>query len=424
MAGRVIYLVRSWPRLSQTFILNEVLGLERRGVPLTIVSLVRSGEPLAHPQVGMVASAVTYLDERTRFVGWRRLGDHAAVAVAHPGRYLRTLLFCLAHPGLAAGYGDLTAVRCLHHAVKIARQELRTAAVDGSAVHVHAHFAHDPALVGLFLARLIDLPFSFTGHARDLVQIPADALARRAAAAAAVVTCCEANAHYIRSSVPAASLPPLRVIHHGVELNRFAPIPPRGAAGVPMLLSVGRLVEKKGFGDLLRALAALRADGVDFRCRIYGSGPLLDPLLVQRDELGLRDRVQLMGAVSSPEIVAALAAADVFVLAPRVTADGDRDGIPNVLVEAMASRLPVVATSAGGVPELVAHDVNGLLVPPEDVVGLAAALRRLIAEPATRARLASEARRTVEADYDVDAAAIAMEAVFRPAAVVVEERLS
>jgi glycosyltransferase involved in cell wall biosynthesis len=150
----------------------------------------------------------------------------------------------------------------------------------------------------------------------------------------------------------------------------------------------------------------------------------LDPLLTQRDELGLRDRVQLMGAVSSPEIVAALAAADVFVLAPRVTADGDRDGIPNVLVEAMASGLPVATTSAGGVPELVAHDINGLLVPPEDVVGLALALRRLIVEPATRARLASEARRTVEADYDVDAAAIAMEAVFRPAAAVVEERLS
>jgi glycosyltransferase involved in cell wall biosynthesis len=276
----------------------------------------------------------------------------------------------------------------------------------------------------MFLARLLGLPFTFTGHARDLLQIPARSLARRAAEATNVVTCCEENARYIASVVPTEALPPVRVIHHGVELARFVPADHRDAGHFPMLVSVGRMVEKKGFGDLLSALATLREDLVPFRCRIYGNGPLLDELLAQRDALGLREHVQFMGAVSSPEILQALQSADAFALTPRVTQDGDRDGIPNVLVEAMACGLPVVTTTAGGIAELVADDVNGLLVPSGAVDEVAAALRRVLTDPQTRRRLGAEARRTVEADYDVDGAAQAMEAVFWPDRAVVKEVLS
>ena len=403
MTGRVVYIVRSWPRLSQTFIVNEVLALERRGVQLDIVSLVRSGETVVQPQVADVRAQVSYLDEPTR----RRVHPHRAAFAAAPGRYICALLLCLRRPGLAAGYGDSSALQCFRHAARIAAG-INALRGPGRPSHVHAHFAHDPALVGMLVAKLTGLPFSFTGHARDLYQIPAESLAARAAHATTLVTCCEANVTYIRETLPDAQIP-VEVIHHGVDLERFAPPASRDHGGAPVLVSVGRLVEKKGFGDLLHALSRLDEP---FSCRIYGDGPLHEELVQLRDELGLADRVEFMGARDSEEIVAALATADAFVLTPTETPDGDRDGIPNVLVESMACGLPVVTTTAGGITELVSHDVNGLLCEPEDVDGITRSIATVVADPELRHRLGAAGRRTVEADYDVNSAAARLEAIY------------
>jgi glycosyltransferase involved in cell wall biosynthesis len=229
-----------------------------------------------------------------------------------------------------------------------------------------------------------------------------------------VVTCCEANAGYISSAVPAADRPPVSVVHHGVDLRRFAPVERRstGDDRAPAITSIGRLVEKKGFDDLLRALALLATGGLRFTCRIYGDGPLLEPLTRLRDELDLAPCVEFMGARDSDEVVAALAHTDVFALTPRVTEDGDRDGIPNVLVEAMASAVPVVTTSVGGVPELVQDGVNGAMVPPGDPSLIAQGLATLLADPDLRARMGTSARATVEDDYDVNAAALRLAGIF------------
>lgn len=412
MSERVIYLVRSWPRLSQTFIVNEVLALERRGLGLAIFSLVHSGEEVVQPQVADVRAPIRYLDDGQE--GRRaRVTAHLTTLAAAPGRYARALLFCLRNPDVAAGYGDCSALRCFCHAVQVtaAVHQLRDAGDE--AVHVHAHFAHDPALVGMLVARLTDLPFTFTAHARDLLQIPAGSLAVRAARATAVVTCCAANAAYISSAVPESQRPPVLVIYHGVELRRFTPGRTDRGGPVPTLLSVGRLVEKKGFADLLQALARLQTAGVPFSCRIYGDGPLRDELLGLRDSLSLQETVELMGTRSSEQIVAALGAADAFVLTPRVAEDGDRDGIPNVLVEAMACGLPVVTTSAGGISELVEHRVNGLVTAPGDPVAVAGSLSELLADPVLCRRLGDAGRRTVERGFDVDAAARALDHLFR-----------
>jgi glycosyltransferase involved in cell wall biosynthesis len=396
---RVVYIVRSWPRLSQTFIVNEVRALERRGVPLDIVSLVRSGETVVQPQVADVRAPISYLDApepRGRL--------HRSVFAAAPGRYLAALAFVLRRHGLAAGYGDCSALECFDHAVWVAAHIRMT-----RATHVHAHFAHDPALVGMLAAWLADIPFSFTGHARDLYQIPARSLAARAERATTLVTCCEANVSFIRETVPGGAQIPVQVIHHGVDLDRFSPATSRHDGGVPALVSVGRLVEKKGFGDLLRALA--RVDAA-FSLRIYGDGPLHDELVRLRDELGLAGRVDFMGARDSDEVVAALTGADAFVLTPTMTEDGDRDGIPNVLVEAMACGLPVVTTTAGGITELVDHGVNGLLCDPEDVTTIAGSIGEVIADPELRRRLGTAGRRAVEADYDVNVAAARLDAIY------------
>jgi glycosyltransferase involved in cell wall biosynthesis len=272
-------------------------------------------------------------------------------------------------------------------------------------VHVHAHFAHDPAVVGLLVARLTGLPFTFTAHARDLFQTPPAQLRLRTAEARTVVTCCAAGATHLTEVVPAQHRPTVRLVHHGVRLDRFTPQPVRRPATAPLLVSVGRLVEKKGYDDLLRALAVLQRNGTPFTCHVYGDGPLEPELTVLRDRLGLADSVTLRGAQPAQVIREALGSADGFALTPRVTADGDRDGIPNVLVEALACGLGVVTTSAGGILELVRDEQNGLVAPPGDVAMIAHQLTRLLDDTALRRRLGNEGRRTVESDYDVDAAA-------------------
>ena len=407
MPDRVIYIVRSWPRLSQTFIVNEVLALERRGLGLVVFSLVRSGEDVVQPQVADVRAPVHFLDgARTRVDVRRRLGWFAHA----PWRTLLVLLHCLLRPGLAAGYGECSTRQCLGHALRIATAVRDLRASGDEPVRVHAHFAHDPALVGMLAARLTGLPFSFTAHARDLYEIPAGSLAARACAATTVVTCCRVNAAYIESVVPPTGRPPVVVVHHGVDLRRFSPSE-RGTSTPPLLVSVGRLVEKKGFSDLLHALHAVKHRGVAFRARISGDGPLYGELVHLRDTLGLTADVELRGADDTDAVVAALRDATLFALTPRELPGGDRDGIPNVLVEAMACGLPVVTTTAGGITELVHHDVNGLLTAPGDVSGIADSIGRLLADAASRSRLGAAARQTVELGYDTDDAARRLESV-------------
>jgi glycosyltransferase involved in cell wall biosynthesis len=410
MPGRVIYLVRSWPRLSQTFVLNEVLAVERRGIELDVFSLVRSDETVVQPQLADVQAPVTYLDERTRR---QRLADVAAVARREPRRLAATAWYALGHRGLSAGYATCSTWRCFLHAVSVAADLTRSDATATPATHVHAHFAHDPALVAVFVHRLTGLPYSLTAHARDLYQIPAGNLAARTAAASAVVTCCAVNADYLDETLPVEGRPPIQVVHHGVELDRFVPPVAPVSRPVPVVVSVGRLVEKKGYDDLLRALAEVRATGHALRAEIYGDGPLRGELEQLRDQLGLDADVSFPGEHGRERILSALQGADVFALTPRVTDDGDRDGIPNVLVEAMACGRAVLTTVAGGVSELVSHERNGLLAAPRDVSSIAAGLIRLLEDASLRRRLGAEARRTVEADYDVDHAAATLAGIFR-----------
>lgn len=411
MPDRVIYIVRSWPRLSQTFVVNEVLALERRGVEIAIYSLVRSHEEIVQPGVDDVRAPVRYLEDQLAEPWLRRVRVHLVALSASPSRYLHLLRYCLANPALAAGYGECSTLACFARAVRIAAGLEAMRAAGKHPVRIHAHFAHDPALVGLLVARLTGLPFSFTAHARDLIQIPPESLATRAAAATTLVTCCRENATYVDSVVPPTRRPPVLVLHHGVELTRFHPTFRDPAVPVLRLVSVGRLVEKKGYVELLHALAAASEADLLFTCDIFGDGPLEAQLLALRAELQLDERVRFMGARDSDGIRRALGEADAFVLTPQVTADGDRDGIPNVLVEAMACGLPVVTTTAGGITELVQHERNGLVCDPGNVPAVAAAVTRLLRDPRLRARLGAAARNTVEADYDVDAAAEAMERV-------------
>jgi glycosyltransferase involved in cell wall biosynthesis len=405
-----MYLVRSWPRLSQTFIVEEILAQERLGTRLELYSLTRSDERLVQPQVHAVAATVQFLDERRpRLCALR---DHALVARSAPLRCARTVLFAATRPYLARGYATLSTLGCLAAAVRLAAVVHRARSAGRPIEHLHAHFAHDPALVALLTSRLSGVPYSITAHARDLYQIPVPGLRARARDAVAVVTCCAANVDYLRSVLPTHLHRRLRLIHHGVQLDRFVPAP-RTDGPVPVeILSVGRLVEKKGFPDLLRACQQLKASRAPFRLRVYGDGPLRADLDRLRDQLGLRDEVDLVGERDGADVLRAYQRADVFALTPCVTADGDRDGVPNVIVEAMACGLPVVTTDAGGIPEAVQHGVTGLVAPARDVDTIARHLAELVTDGTRRRAMGEAGRRRVEERFDVRSAARELSLVF------------
>ncbi len=398
---RVGYIVRSWPRLSQTFIVQEIRALERRAVTVEIFSLSHSDEELVQPEVAEINAPVTYLcDQHDRSV-WLS-------ALTHPAM----LLFAWRKRAWDRGYHVAGRLVCLRLATALARL-IDTRREGGRPLqHLHAHFIHDPAAVAQLAGMMTKVPWSVTAHARDLYQVAPSVIVERTRRAAAVVTICESNLHYLRSLTRAADQSKLHLIHNGVDLREFPARPVRATDGPLRIVSIARLVEKKGINDLVEVCRGLAADGVPFTCRVFGEGPMEAELHVSVDRLGLRDSVTLEGPRTRRELIEIMADSDVFALLPYVTADGDRDGIPTVLVEAMACHLPVVSTRVAGVPDLVHDGVNGFLVERRDVDEAADALSKLADDPELRARLGCAGRRTVEKGFDGEQSADQLVALF------------
>jgi glycosyltransferase involved in cell wall biosynthesis len=394
----VAYIVRSYPRLSQTFILDEICTLEQMGMDLRIFAVTNPQEPIVQLEVADVQAPTKYLHRSLRRNWLRILVEHVAAAARSPRRYARALHLVITHRDGDKGYAASTRYECFVYAVHLVdllRQDQRRTGVGTD--HIHAHFAHDPTLVAMLAHVLTGVSYSFTAHARDLYQVPQRVLLERTERASAIVTCCRANVEYLYDILPERLRTKVRLIYHGKEPHD-TPIGPRsrGPAGIPLILSVGRLVEKKGFMDLALACHQLKQEGRRFRCVIYGEGPDRSKLQELVERLDLADRVSLLGARSRREIVSAYLEAYVFALTPFVLDNGDRDGIPNVLIEAMACGLPAVTTTVGGIPELVRHNVNGLLATPRNVAEIAAHLGSLLDDEERLTRLSECARETVE----------------------------
>jgi glycosyltransferase involved in cell wall biosynthesis len=264
---------------------------------------------------------------------------------------------------------------------------------------LHAHWASYPATMGLVIHRLFGIPFSFTAHAYDIYMVPY-LLRSKVNEADFVVTCAQVNARYLEQLAGDQASPNVVVNYHGVSLDRFRPVNRNGTSAPKLrtLVTCGRLEPYKGHHVLLQACARL---GPDVRCVIVGEGPQQGRLQALAAELGIAERVELTGPLPQAELARRYAEADVFVLASVVLErSGKRDVIPNVLAEAMAMELPVVATDISGIGELVTNGVSGRLVPPNDPEALAAVLRELLADPAQCRRLALGGRDKVRRDFD------------------------
>lgn len=415
---KIAYLLKTFPKLSETFILNEILELERQGLELHIFSLRQPSETKMHPGVAEVRARVTYL--RSWYtplppppmrVPLEKLAHKVQMSeerwfmfLHHPLWFLRTWLFQLRsgagkrhfHQAFQARSGSRK--RYFYQALALAR-ELRR----GGFTHLHAHFANEPASVGELAHRLAGCAFSFTAHAKDIYLTDREELARKIGAAEFVITCTGFNRSYLREITNDGT--PIHVCYHGVDLSRFSGEPGDSRerhTGAPLILSVGRFCEKKGFAYLIRACHRLKQNGRRFVCRIVGFGPLQEQLEELIRTLELQDYVFLAGKMTQDKLIREYQQADLFVLPCLVTDDGDRDGIPNVLVEAMAVRIPVVSTPVSGIGELVDHMENGLLTPEKDSEALAGAMEMLLDDPGLRERLGANGRQKVMAGFSLD----------------------
>ena len=397
---KICYVLKRFPRLSETFILNEIRALERLGTNLIIVSLLPPEEGIAHSTVAEVRGAIRYLPEKWLQMLSTAVGPHAGLAATSPLQYLKAL-------GKATWLGvrhghPLAALKNFVRAGLVAntcrRQHVR---------HIHAHFANTPTSVAHLASVLIRIPFSFTTHAKDLYLTSRNVTHERVAAAKFVLTCTQYNVDFLREFVALEHWPKLHLVYHGVDLSAFAAYLEQNShagghreEGVPIVLSVGRLVPKKGMDTLIAACALLRDRGIVFECVIVGNGPLKSIMQEQINGLGLAKSVKLMGAMTHDKLISLYRQATVFALTPQITADGDRDGIPNVLVEAMAVGLAVVSTSVSGIPELVQDGQTGLLVPPNNPAAAAAALEKLLRDGAIRQHLSVAARKQLTARFE------------------------
>ncbi len=397
MARAVAFVLKGYPRLSETFIAQEIHGLERAGLDIRIVSLRHPTDKLVHPIHRDIGAPVTYLPEYL-FRTPRRVMAALVAAYRRPGWGLAWRQFLR----------DLRRDPTPNRVRRFGQAAVLAQELSDDVARLHAHFLHTPASVVRYAAMLRGLPWSVSAHAVDIWTTPDWEKQEKLAECLWAVTCSETARADLAALAPAPGTdgtPKVRLVYHGIDLSRFPPPPARtprdGAdpADPVILLTVGRAVAKKGHDVLIDALAELPAR-LHWRWIHIGGGALAPKLKRQAAARDIADRIEWRGSQSQESVIAAYREADLFALANRVAANGDRDGLPNVLVEAQSQALACVASDSAAAPELIVDGVNGRLVAPDDAAALSAALSALISNPATRLAYGEAGRKIVEDRFD------------------------
>ena len=395
---RIGIVVKGYPRLSETFIAQEILALEERGIPLEIWSLRHPTEKAVHPMHKRIGAPVGYLPE---------------YLYQEPLRVLRGFRWSRRQPRFRALMRvfwrdfrrDLTPnrLRRLGQAFVLGRE------LPDEVTHLHVHYLHTPASVVRYAALLTGRTWTFSAHAKDIWTTPDWEKREKMADALWGVTCTRQGAARLAELAP--SQDHVTLAYHGLDLDRFPP-PPKGRpprdgsdpADPVRIVSIGRAVAKKGYDDLLKALAALPPD-LHWRFAHAGDGELLDGLKAQAEAHGIGAKVAFLGSKPQPEVVALLREADLFVLPAKEAKSGDRDGLPNVLMEAASQGLAIVATDFAGIPEFIQDGIEGRLVPPGDWESLSNALNLLSRDPQERIKLGAAACLRLRRNFDMEGSA-------------------
>ncbi|MDM9382255.1 glycosyltransferase [Chlorogloeopsis sp. ULAP01] len=396
-AAKVGYVLKRYPRYSETFVVSEILAHEAAGLNIQIFALHPPLDGHFQDIIAQVRSPVTYLfshDLRGSTL-WSLL-EAASQILPNLWNKLE----------LAQGED----VHRVHKAIQlacIARQQNFT--------HLHAHFATSATVVARLASHFAEIPYTFTTHAKDIFHesvVPAE-YERKLTDATAAITVSDYNLHYLQQTYGAAAKKVQR-IYNGLDLQRF---PFTSAQHRPhKIVAVGRLVEKKGFAVLIDACKVLVERDISFTCEIVGAGEQEADLHTQIETLGLQQKVKLIGLRPQGEVVELVKSAAVFAAPCVVAADSNRDGLPTVLLEAMALGTPCISTDLTGIPEVLRHQETGLMVPQHNPFALADAIAQLLQNPDLRVRLATQARQLIEQEFDIHRNAAQLRTVFRAAA--------
>jgi glycosyltransferase involved in cell wall biosynthesis len=384
-SGSVGFLVKTWPKLSETFILEEVLGLERLGQRLHLFALNPPSDAISHDAVARVRAPVVHVSADQDRTLAELATRHWRLFRISPRRYVATALRTLLRTESGRWKDFLSGAR------------LAEALLRAGIGHLHAHFVSEPAAVAEIAAGLAGTTYSLSAHAKDIYLSRPGSLRRKLGRARFTVTCTEYNRRHLSNVAPDARV--MRM-YHGVDLQLFHPRLRQPVEGEPLILAVGRLREKKGFGTLIDACSLLREAGHAFHCEIVGYGEEEANLTQRIARHLLWFHVHLVGKLPRQEVIDRYARACVFVMPSQLGSDGDRDGIPNVLLEAMAMEVPVVSTPVSGIPELVRDGQTGILVDSGDPRALADAIARLLRDAPLRQRLGIAGRRAVVESFD------------------------
>ncbi|MEO8493621.1 MAG: glycosyltransferase family 4 protein [Planctomycetota bacterium] len=394
-ALRVAYLVSRFPKLTETFVLYEILAMRDQGIEVELFPLRRERTKVVHAEAQQVVESARFTP---LLFSWQLVWAHLYFIMTRPWIYATTLATILRANAGSPRY--LAGAIVYFPKAGLLAWRMRQLGIQ----HLHAHFASHPAAVAYIIHRLAGIPFSFTAHGSDLHR-DRHMLREKVAAARSVVTISQYNCNVIAQECGDRSLEKIRLIHCGVDTAKFDYRSAETAfardAGPFKIVCTGTLHEVKGQTFLIKACRALQDRQLDFECHLIGDGPDRKKLQRRAGEAGLAERIVLHGRLPQDEVAKHLQSADVLVAPSVPTKCGRREGIPVVLMEAMSAGVPVVASDLSGIPELVIDGTTGLLTPPGDAASLSSALMRLYSDPALRERLARQARLKVEEEFDL-----------------------
>ncbi|MEO0327090.1 MAG: glycosyltransferase [Pseudomonadota bacterium] len=385
--GRIALVLKGYPRLSETFIAQEILELERAGFSIDIISLRHPTDKQTHPVHSEISAQRLYLPE---------------YIYQEPWRILKAKLKCHIKPGfwkaIPVFLKDWLRDPTPNRVRRFAQAMVLASEYANEYDHLYVHFLHTPGSVTRYAAIISGKSFSISAHAKDIWTIPKWEIREKLEDADWLVTCTKGGAEYLRGLADPRKI---KLVYHGLDLSRF---PSPDAESEPKenklrFLTVGRAVRKKGIDTLLLALADLDKN-IEWKWTHIGGGPLLGDLKQQAAELGIKEKCTFAGALPQVEVLKAYHQNDVFILPSRIDEDGDRDGLPNVIVEAQSQQLPIISTKISGIPELIRDGVNGILVEPDDVKALSGALSELAGSKEKRLKMGRSGETIVRENFD------------------------